>query len=171
MEFALAGGLFFFIVIGAINMGLLMLVNSQASQSAGIGMITLADEGTLATADSDAIQALEHAGIGQTSLGHLDEIDIYHTFTCNAESPNDPSECAGQPDGTIIVDSSESNRYAEDGSCIGTCSWVPGLRHTGLSKLTTMGITLKYHYDYLGIPQAQINMTQTRYFRIEPQSP
>jgi hypothetical protein len=174
------GSVFFFIIFGAFDMGLVMFLNNAASQSAQIGMITLADEGTTTTADTDAITALKSAGIGVTGVGTLDEIDIYKIYVCDQQSPNNPTPCTSplQPDGTIIVDSNGcsgavacSNHYDASGACLNGCPWPPSARSDKLATITTMGIMLKFHFNWLGINQPTANFVQTRYFRIEPRNP
>ncbi|MBV8527783.1 MAG: pilus assembly protein [Candidatus Dormibacteraeota bacterium] len=180
-EFAIVGGLFFFLVFAAIDFGLMMFVNNAASQSAQMGMITLADEGTTPSADTDSVQSIVSAGIGTTGIGTLDEIDVYKTYVCDQQSPSNPSVCTTptlQPDGTIIVDTNGCtggvacvNQYSASGTCLNTCPWPASARSNRLASITTMGVTLKYHFDYLGIKWPRQSFTQTRYFRVEPRSP
>jgi hypothetical protein len=180
VEFAVVAPLFFFVLLAAINGGLVMYLNNAASQSAAIGMITLANEGNAALTDKDAITQLKAAGIGTTSLGKLDEVDIFHVFVCDPTLPSpgtveSPSAvCSAQPAGTIITDASRYNRYnpaPATPTCIVPCTWLPTARSESLSSLSNVGIQLKYHFDYLGLGNVHQLMTQTRYFRLEPQQP
>jgi Flp pilus assembly protein TadG len=144
VEFGLVGGVFFAIMFGAVDAGLLMYVHNAASHAAQVGMITLADEGTTSTADTDAITQLVAAGSGLTTIGHLDEIDIYQVYVCDWQSSTNPSQCTNQstqPDGTIVAAASNSiyyNAYKPDGTCLSNCvggavQWASGSRSDQVS--------------------------------------
>lgn len=52
----------------------------------------------------------------------------------------------------------------------GTVPWPPGARNTSSGNLTNIGVTVKTHYSYFAFASSQVNITQTRYFRVEPTS-
>src|SRR5665213_3696456 len=77
VEFALVAPVFFAALFGALDGGLLMFSSGAVNHATGIAMITVAQEGTSATADTDAIKAMMSSGVASTGFAKLDEVDIY----------------------------------------------------------------------------------------------
>jgi TadE-like protein len=189
VEFALVAPLFFLTLFGAINAGLLLFSVNAASHSAEVGMVTLADEGTLSGADTHAITNLRDAGLGVTSLAAIDEIDIYRVYECFGGLPS--AQCSAQPDGTLVAESNSNTasyniRCYVNGAAAGTSTrfdgttcttstlWTPGMRTQAAGpngkNLTNIGLTIRYHFSYIGLKYPQLPLSETRYFRLEPQS-
>ena len=165
VEFALVAPVFFAALFGALDGGLLLYSANAVNHATGLGMIVLAQEGNSAGADSLAVTAVTSGGFSSTGFAHLDEIDIFPAkvdAVTGAVSQDMSASCAG----SVCL-----NRYNADGTAIGgVVPWPPGSRNTASSSLTNIGITLKTHYNYLAFNGASMSITQTRYFRVEPQS-
>ena len=172
VEFALVAPVFFAALFGALDGGLLMFSSGAVNHATGIAMITVAQEGTSATADTDAIKAMMSIGVASTGFAKLDEVDIYliHVDPTTGLVTQDTNSC-----GVACVD-----RYGYTASTNtvtvlnpvggGGPPWPPGARNTSFANVTNIGITVKCHYSYLAFTAAQLNITQTRYFRLEPTS-
>jgi hypothetical protein len=181
VEFALVAPLFFAALFAALDGGLLMFSSGAVNHATGVGMITLAQEGTSATADTDAVKAMMSGGIAAMGFAKLDEVDIYliHIDPTTGVVTQDTNSC-----GVACVD-----RYGWNGvattilnpatgsvGCLAanyaTCipPWPPGARNTASDNLTNIGLTVKSHYGYLAFTSSQLSITQTRYFRLEPTS-
>jgi Flp pilus assembly protein TadG len=180
VEFALTAPVFFFVLIATLNVGLLLFTVNAAGESANIGMITLADEGTAATADTDAITALTTSGLGATSLGSIDQIDIYELEQCTdgTASPNLGVACPSSFYGVKPVPQTTTNYYntfCYNGSsgCTASDLWLPstGRSDSVSAGVTNIGLTIRYHFNYFGLGQPAIHLTVTRYFRVEPRTP
>ncbi len=166
VEFALVAPVFFAALFGSLDGGLLMFSANAVNHATGLGMITVAQEGTIATADTDAVTAITAGGIASTGFAKVDEVDIYliHIDPTTGAVTQDTNSCAG----AACVD-----RYSSTGAVLnsgGVPPWPPGSRNTASTALTNIGITVKCHYSYLVFNSAQLNMAQTRYFRLEPTS-
>lgn len=166
VEFALVAPLFFAALFGSLDGGLLLFSANAVNHSTGLGMITVAQEGTTSTADTDAVAAMTTGGFGATGFARVDEIDIYlvHVDPVTGAVTQDTNSCGG----VACV-----NRYSATGSVLntgGVAPWPPGSRSAASGTLTTVGITLKCHYNYLAFNSAKLNIVETRYFRLEPTS-
>jgi Flp pilus assembly protein TadG len=183
VEFALVAPVFFAALLGALDGGLLMFSAGAVNHATGIGMITVAQEGTTANADTAALTAMMAGGAAAIGFAKVDEVDIYliHVDPTTGAVTQDTNSC-----GVACVD-----RYGWNGAattilnpatgsagCLDipanslTCipPWPPGARDTSFANVTNIGITVKCHYSYLAFTAAQLNITQTRYFRLEPTS-
>jgi hypothetical protein len=167
VEFALVAPVFFAAVFGSLDGGLLLFSANAVNHATGLGMIVVAQEGTLGSADTDAVSAITSGGFSSTGFAKLDEVDIYliHVDPTTGNVSQDTNSCGG----AACV-----NRYNASGALlpIGTspAPWPPGSRHTNSGSLTNIGITVKCHYTYLAFNSATLNVSQTRYFRLEPTS-
>jgi hypothetical protein len=181
VEFALTAPVFFLALIATLNVGLLLFTVNAAAESANVGMLTLADEGTAATADTDAITALTTSGLGVTNLGSIDQIDIYELEQCTNDIPQ-PSLgplCPSSGNGVVPVPQTPAytnyyNTFCYKGSsgCTASDLWPPSHRSdSALRGVTNIGLTIRYHFNYFGIGQSSIHLTVTRYFRVEPRTP
>jgi Flp pilus assembly protein TadG len=170
VEFAVVAPLFFMALFGSVDGGLLMFSAGAINHSAGLGMIELAQDGNSTTADAYAVgmvvsgsQTSFVANFSSTGFAKIDEVDIYltHVDPVTGAVTQDTNSCGG----AACV-----NRYNAAGGALGTNPWSSALRSTQSGALTTAGITVKCHYSFMAFNTATINLSQTRYFRLEPQS-
>jgi Flp pilus assembly protein TadG len=164
VEFALVAPVFFAALFGALDGGLLLYSANAVNHATGLGMIEVAQDGKAASADTAAVTAITSGGFGSTGFAKLDEVDIYliHVDPATGTVTQDTNSCGG---------SACANRYDANGTPIGgTVPWPPGNRSTASANLTNIGITVKCHYNYFAFNSARLNITQTRYFRLEPTS-
>jgi Flp pilus assembly protein TadG len=171
VEFALVAPLFFAALFAALDGGLLMFSSGAVNHATGVGMITLAQEGTSATADTDAVKAMMSGGIAAMGFAKLDEVDIYliHIDPTSGVVTQDTNACGGAACVDRYGYSAGTNTVTVlNGG--GTAPWPPGARNTASGNLTNIGITVKSHYSYFAFTSSQLSLTQTRYFRLEPTS-
>jgi Flp pilus assembly protein TadG len=169
VEFALVAPVFFAALFGALDGGLLMFSAGAVNHATGMGMITVAQEGTTATADTDAVAAIMSGGIAAIGFAKLDEVDVYliHIDPNTGVVTKDTNSCAG----VACADRYGWNTVTHLPTVIGgSVPWPPGNRNTASTNLTNIGITVKCHYNYFAFTSASLAITQTRYFRLEPTS-
>jgi Flp pilus assembly protein TadG len=164
VEFALVAPIFFGALFGTLDGGLMLFSANAIEHSAGIGLITVAQEGTASTADTDAVAAIKAQGFGSSGFAKVDEIDVFLVAV-------DPTTGAVTPDTNSCSGSPCLNRYDINGNPIGAgVLWPPGVRNTASTSLTNAGITVKCHYRYMAFNSSSVTLNVTRYFRLEPQS-
>ncbi|MEO8897607.1 MAG: TadE/TadG family type IV pilus assembly protein [Candidatus Dormibacter sp.] len=163
MEFALVAPVFLAALFGSLDGGLLLYSANAVNHATGLGMIVLAQEGSQGTADTDAVAAVKSGGFSSTGFALLDEVDVFmvHVDPTTGAITQDANSCAGSPC---------YNRYRADGTPIGSVAWAPAQRSSATANLTDLGITVRTHYNYLAFSSATLNIANTRYLRVEPQS-
>ena len=166
VEFAIVAPVFFFSLVATIDGGLLMFVIGSGNHAAGIGEITLADEGNLATADCDAITNIAAAGLGTTGLDKITEVDIYQLDQdAQGNLSPDGTNYNAYPPADI-----RSNSQCSTDTTAGKFPWPPSSRFVSASNLTNIGLSIKYTYSYLALNHPALAVVETRYFRLEPQN-
>ncbi len=182
VEFALVAPVFFAALFGALDGGLLMFSAGAANHATGLGMITIAQEGTQNSADNDGVSAVMAGGIAAIGFAKLDEVDVYlvHLDPSTGAVTQDSNGCGGAAcldrygwNGTAATVLNPATGSAGClASAYSTCvpPWAPGSRSTASGDLTNIGITVKSHYNYFAFTSTRLNMTQTCYFRLEPTS-
>jgi Flp pilus assembly protein TadG len=171
VEFALVAPVFFAALFGALDGGLLMFSANAVNHATGTAMITLAQEGRTASADTDAVKLMMAGGVAAIGFAKLDEVDIYliHIDPTTGAVTQDTNSC----NGVACVDRYSYTASTNTVNVLGGATpWPPGSRYTNATSgnVTDIGITVKCHYNYLAFSSAQLSITQTRYFRLEPTS-
>jgi Flp pilus assembly protein TadG len=163
VEFALVTPVFLAALFGSLDGGLLLYSANAVNHATGLGMIVLAQEGSQGTADFDAVTAVRSGGFTSTGFARLDEVDIFlvHVDPVTGAVTPDTNSCSGNPC---------YNRYDSQGLPLAPVVWAPGQRSTASANLTDFGITVRTHYNYLAFNSATLNIADTRYLRLEPQS-
>jgi Flp pilus assembly protein TadG len=163
VEFALVTPVFLAALFGSLDGGLLLYSANAVNHATGLGMIVLAQDGSKNTADTEAVAAVKSGGFTSTGFAQLDEVDIFmvHVDPVTGAITQDANSCSGNPC---------YNRYLGNGTPIGSVAWPPGARSTASANLTDFGITVRTHYNYLAFNSATLNIADTRYLRVEPQS-
>jgi Flp pilus assembly protein TadG len=173
VEFALVAPLLFAALFGALDGALLMFSAGAVNHATGTAMISVAQDGKSPTADTAAVQAMMAGGAAAIGFAKLDEVDIYliQIDSTTGAVTQDTNSCGG----VACLD-----RYSYTASTnivnllnplgSGAAPWPPGSRDTASGTVTNIGITVKCHYNYLAFSSAQLSITQTRYFRLEPTS-
>ncbi len=178
VEFALVAPVFFMSIFGAIDGGLLLFSANSLNNSIGLGMITNAQDGNGSsltaplTPDTDAVAVIKRQGFGASGFAKIDEVDFFRTTTdpsTGVVSADPTTDCTG---GVVCRDRYDINGNLLNGVGGSTtvAPWSPGTRQTSLSNLTTAGITILAHYNYLAFNASRFNLSYTRYFRLEPTS-
>src|ERR1700737_1944873 len=117
------------------------------------------ESGNAANADSVSIAALRKSAIGTTTLGSVNEIDVYHLIE--------------QMNGTLTVDLNKYNRYDINGNPLAPITWPSPTRHVRNGQSDFLGITLHYQYNWktgVFLSGAPLQLQQLYEIRLEPQT-
>ncbi len=152
VEFSLVAPILFTALFGTVNGGLILFGENSCNHAAGVALIILSEEGRTATADTDAVSAIQ-TGMSNIPSMTIDEIDIYQLDLQN--------------NGSFTQNTQNTNKYYINGTG-NTIAWTPAARSTSNASLTNIGLTVKYHYNYTGLAHPVLNLTMTKYFRLEP---
>jgi Flp pilus assembly protein TadG len=164
VEFGLVAPVFFLITLGLIEASLLIFSVVSASFAAGEAARIASQEGTVSTADTDAVASIQATALGTTSLVNVTEIDVYKLNQVAGVLTPDSSGCSGAP---CI------NKYKAWTGTFGSPSWLPISRNVQNGKSDFLGVTIKYTYPWkLGVLSfmSPPQLTATYYVRIEPKS-
>jgi hypothetical protein len=145
--------LFFAVLEGSLLVFTMGALRFAASQ----GAIQDAELGDATNADTQAVQVIR-TGPGATNLATVSEIDIYRLIP--------------QSNGTFTVDNTAYNKYRLDGSAI-SVTWQPSVRNVRSGFSDFLGLTILYQYKWKSgtlLRATALNLTQTFYVRLEPQS-
>ena len=158
-EFALVAPVLLFLLFGVFEAGLLMFAVGSARFAAGEAARQESESGNAANADTVTLQVIRDTALGTTSLAQVTRIDIYRMIE--------------QPDGTLVVDNSKFNRYLLDGTPVGGVVWTPTSRNVTNGQSDFLGVTINYTYRWKSgviLGQPTLNLTQSFYVRLEPQT-
>jgi Flp pilus assembly protein TadG len=165
VEFAIVGGLLFFLIFSVMNAGFYLYGANAMQYAADIGVATIAAEGNYDNtlipqpnnADTVAIARMDSDGLTSTPLVSVTEIDVYKE-TVTAGVFSDATGCAA---GVC------ENRYTATGATIGSVQWSPAVRNVGPAPDYAK---LVIHFSYtLLIGTTTFNSTTVNLFRLEPQ--
>lgn len=199
VEFALVGGLFFFLIFGVVNGGLFLFGRSAIEHAASVGMQTLAGEGTCTTstgicvsppagcpsanADIVSICRMDAAGLTGTALMTVSQVDIWRVREQNG-APVSTCSSNGTGSGTSpCLDYTCSSSGAGPGTgtlpcenvytATGTSSqdyWPVGIRNVSSGDADFAELVIHFSYQLAGMPSGTvISMVTTNVFRLEPQ--
>ena len=161
-EFAIVAPILFFLLFGILESGLLLFVVGSARWSTAEVARQESESGNAANADQVSLQLLQRSAIGTTTLGQVNEVDIYHVIE--------------QLNGTLTVDPLKYNKYHLDGSCYASCAantWPPGNRNVRNGQSDFLGILVKYQYNWktgVFLANSPLQLQQLYEIRLEPQT-
>ena len=180
VEFALVGGLFFFLVFSIVNAGFFLYGRAAVQHAADVGVALLSTEGncmaytpgglclalpgscptadgTVANADAVAICAMDQQGFDGTPLITVSSIAIWEvTEQSNGTFTMVTSGCSGPCE----------DKYGVNGNTI-LHNWPPSSREVvGSPAFAELQITFSYS---LLATSGNITMTTDNVFRMEPQ--
>ena len=182
VEFALVGGLFFFLIFSIVNGAFFLYGRGAIEHAADVGVATLAAEGNcnggpnclLSNADQVAISRMGAAGLTTTALFTVTEIDIYRETqnangtlsddtTCN--STTNPPFASPDTGGTTLCE----NRYMTNGAQIGgSLPWPPSARNVTQGSSDFARLVVTYRYSLL-VTSGSFTLSTDNVFRLEPQ--
>jgi hypothetical protein len=183
--------LFFFALFAIVDGGLLLYSMNAVDQSATVGSNTVAAAGRDSLADINAVQKMAGAGLGNTSLVTVTEIQVMRLadspaggFQTNSDgSPKVQTGCAGGPNGGQCVDrysvtGGGSNPVVAvlNGSCAPSVDqsqcppWPPAARNVASGTASYVGLKIFYTYHFFTGIAPQFSLTSTKTFRLEPQT-
>ncbi|HSS62747.1 MAG TPA: TadE family protein [Candidatus Limnocylindrales bacterium] len=158
-EFAIVAPILLFLLFGVFEGGLLLFVVGSARFATSEVARQESESGNAVNADTASIAVLQKTALGTTSVAQVTEIDIYRLIE--------------QVNGTLTIDGAHYNRYNLNGTPIGVISWPPASRNVVNGQSDFLGVTLQYRYNWktgIFIAPSAVNLSQTFYIRLEPQS-
>jgi Flp pilus assembly protein TadG len=158
-EFAIVAPVLFFLLLGIFESGLLLFVVGTARWSTAEVARQESESGNAANADQVSITVLRNSAIGTTTLGSVNEIDIYHLNQ--------------QLNGSLTVDAAHYNRYDIYGNPLAAITWPSGTRNVRNGQSDFLGITLHYQYNWktgVFLNGSPLQLQQVYEIRLEPQT-
>jgi hypothetical protein len=187
VEFALVGGLFFFLLFSIINAGFFLYGRNAVQHAADVGVAAIAAEGdcvavpvkcptpptTTGDADQVGISRMGAAGLTTTPLTTVTEIDVWHEIQQSSGVFVDDMTCsAGGGSGTGSI--ACQNRYDVNGNVLnsGALPWPPAKR--GVCGTCSAGadfakLVITFKYQML-VGNTTFTLTTNNVFRLEPQT-
>jgi hypothetical protein len=182
VEFALVGGLFFFLVFSIMNAGFFLYGRGAVQYAADIGVATIAAEGncpaengsscqpdpagcSIAGSDADqvALCRMDQAGLTTTPLFKVTQIVVWEeSEQANGTFANVTSGCPGGPCEDIY------NVYGTVVNNGGTAPWPPNDRNVSPNNSSFVELSITYQYSLLVSP-GTFTLTTNNIFRLEPQ--
>jgi Flp pilus assembly protein TadG len=167
VEFAIVGGLLFFLIFAIMNAGFYLYGANAMQYAADIGVATIAAEGNYSNptapapnnADAVALSRMIAVGLNSTPLVKVTEVDIYKE-TVTAGVFADATTCGS---GATLCE----NIYSGAGVLQGTLNWNPAVRNVGPTP-DYAKLVIKFSYSLL-IGTTTFNSTTVNLFRLEPQ--
>jgi Flp pilus assembly protein TadG len=159
VEFAIVAPVLFFMLLGIFESGLLLFVVGTARWSTAEVARQESESGNAANADAVSIAVLRNSAIGTTTLGSVNEIDIYHLIQ--------------QANGSLTVDNAHYNRFDINGNPIVAITWPSPTRNVRNGQSDFLGITLHYQYNWktgVFLNGAPLQLQQLYEIRLEPQT-
>lgn len=158
-EFAIVAPILFFLLLGIVESGLLLFVVGSARWGASEVARQESESGNAANADQVSIAVLRASAIGSTTLGTVNEIDIYRMIELG--------------NGSLVVDNAHYNKYDLNGNPIGAITWPSPTRNVRNGQSDYLGILVKYQYNWktgVFLANAPLALTQLYEIRLEPQT-
>jgi Flp pilus assembly protein TadG len=158
-EFAIVAPILFFLLLGIFESGLLLFVVGTARWGTAEVARQESESGNAANADQVSIAVLRKSAIGTTTLGSVNEIDVYHLIE--------------QVNGTLTVDLNKYNKYDINGNPLAPISWPSPTRNVRNGQSDFLGITLHYQYNWktgVFLSGAPLQLQQLYEIRLEPQT-
>ncbi len=170
VEFAIVGGLLFFLIFSIMNAGFYLYGANAMQYSADIGVATIAAEGNYDNtsipqpnnADTVAISRMDAVGLNSTPLVKVTEVDVYKEIEQSNGSFTDAMTCGG---GSSLC----KNVYSASGTLTSGAGtyWNPAIRNVGPTP-DYGKLVIKFSYTLL-IGTTTFNSTTYNIFRLEPQ--
>jgi Flp pilus assembly protein TadG len=177
VEFALVGGLFFFLIFSITNAGFFLYGRAAIEHAADVGTATIAAEGQCmaaggmcvslpsscsmpsSNADEVAICRMDQAGLTTTALITITQIVVWKEHeNSNGTFTDDTTGCAGGPCKDVY-----------DVNGVGTVPWPPSARTVnGVNGPDFAKLVITFHYSLLAT-SGGFTMSTYNIFRLEPQ--
>ena len=169
VEFAIVGGLLFFLIFAIMNAGFYLYGANAMQYAADIGVATIAAEGNYSNpaapapnnADTVALSRMIAVGLNSTPLVKVTEVDIYKE-TVTAGVFSDASDLRRRQHALR-----EHLQRAAACSRVAGCNWNPAVRNVGPTP-DYAKLVIKFSYTLL-IGTTTFNSTTVNLFRLEPQ--
>jgi hypothetical protein len=192
VEFALVGGIFFFLLFSVVNAGLFLYGRNSISYAADVGIAGIAEEGDCAayeagttcvqapagcptsSADDVGICRMDAAGLTSQPLITVTEVDIWREVagsnTCDSTGNNPGTGNQPCNDSTCGTGSAPcEDSYTATGTQVGNYNWPPGIRNTNQSTAPDFArLVISYKYTFVA-STATFTLTDSTVFRLEPQ--
>lgn len=197
VEFALVGGLFFFLVFSIVNAGFFLYGRDAVEHASDVGVAALATEGACTgpngvclsipatcpnsgqppDADEVAICEMNQSGLTSAPLIHVTEIDIYQVAQSNGV-PVSSCGSNGTGSGTSPCNSTTGcgsggtsgceDAYLVNGANGSVDNWPDHARSVSPSGADFLRLVVKFNYSLIAT-SGSISMSTSNVFRLEPQ--
>jgi len=176
VEFALVGGLFFFLVFTVVNASFFLYGRGAMQHAADIGVAAIAAEGNCQAANGGSCQAdpagctIAGSNADDVAICRMDQAGLSSTplFTVTQIVVWKQSE---QPDGTFTNVTSGCGGPCEDVYNLngtGTTPWLPAGRNVSPNNADFVKLSITFQYSLLAT-SGSFTMTTSNIFRLEPQ--
>ena len=179
VEFALCAPVVFGLLFGIVGGSLFMYSRNVVARAENVAVITEAAEGVSKDVDLDSLAAIRATGLGPQSLTRVDSI-LIEGFKVDGTPMTGCKDATGTL-ATLSDGSSCYDRYAVDGSPMwqtttATCSdtvyhcppFPPSARSVKASSVTSIKLTIAYHFTLVGVAGPAVNFSSVQFFRLEP---
>jgi Flp pilus assembly protein TadG len=176
VEFALVGPVFFVVLFGALNAGLLMFSVNAADQTANVGAHQLAALGDYVgsppagsslpnptTADAIALEAMQRTGLNSAGTASAVSYRITKLDPTTLQPYYNGTNCTVAMGGCYWVYTVSTASWSGD--------WAAGTGQRNTASATADYVRLDVNYTYSWLIGVGVShFTATRVFRLEPQS-
>ena len=186
VEFGLVAPVFFLLLFGMVDGGLLLFSQNAVDNASTVGVNAIASLGPVANADFQALTRMGQTGFADTGLITTGEVDVEGLannpsggFLRNSDgTPKVDTSC---PTGacinryTIKKDSGGNvvvtllNGSSPCGDPSGCPPWPPGARNVSPGTASYVGLVVNYQYRFFTGVSPAINFGEIKTFRLEPQ--
>jgi Flp pilus assembly protein TadG len=190
VEFALVGGLFFFLVFSLVNAGFFLYGRTAVQHAADVGMAAISAEGRCTAsggpclaiasncpnyqggamqnnADEVAICLMDQAGLTTTPLTTVTSIQVWQVEQNADGTPNDSCNNTGSGTGSLPCNTANENTYDVYGNA-SIHGWPVTSRDVSTSGSSFARLIIYYRYSLAATNQT-FAVSTSNVFRLEPQ--
>jgi Flp pilus assembly protein TadG len=188
VEFALVGGLFFFLVFSIVNAGFFLYGRAAIQHAADVGMAAISEEGNCIAsnggtclaisascpnfgaqnnADEVAICLMDQAGLTTTPLVKIINIQVWQVALNSDGTPQDTCDSAGTGTGSLPCNTANYDQYNTSGG-VSPQGWRVDARNTSTGDASFARLVINYQYSLIAVNKT-VTASTSNVFRLEPQ--
>ena len=188
VEFALAGGLFFFLIFTLVNAGFFLYGRAAVQHAADVGMAAISEEGnciasnggtclainancpnfgTQNNADEVAICLMDQAALTTTPLVKIINIQVWQIALNSDGTPKDTCDGSGSGTGSLPCNSANYDQYNTSGG-VSPQGWLVGTRNASTGDASFGRLVINYQYTLIAVNKT-VTASTSNVFRLEPQ--
>jgi Flp pilus assembly protein TadG len=190
VEFALVGGLFFFLVFSLVNAGFFLYGRAAVQHAADVGMAAISEEGNCTSsnggtclainancpnfgaqnnADEVAICLMDQAGLTTTPLVKIINIQVWQVALNSDGTPLATCNNSGNSPGTgsLPCNTANHDQYNTSGG-VSPQGWLVGTRNASTEDASFARLVINYQYSLIAVNKT-VTASTSDVFRLEPQ--